>query len=60
MDWRLRGRKRHCKHIRLLLSQLGVPDEGPGDGGGAWVGAVEEHFRDIIKRNRSGSGGGGE
>lgn len=23
MDWRLRGRQRHCKHICLLLNQLG-------------------------------------
>jgi hypothetical protein len=51
--------QRHCKHICLLLNQLGVPDKGPGNGGGAWVGAVEEHFRDIIKRNGGGGAGGG-
>ena len=44
----------------LLLNQLGVPDKGPGDGGGAWVGAVDKHFKDLLDGIGDRGAGGGD
>lgn len=45
-----RCRKRDCKHILLVLSQLGILDEAETwEQGSTWREAVEAHLKDLIK-----------